>query len=247
MSRDPETAERFIAGVRNEFPNILGRQVLPPEAPIQAPHVTLASSSSQLAVSSAQADFEVRFYGGFLDDLDLALEYVERKVLAVLAGFTAVSVEPMMIGIIGTLHFSLEDLDHAKTLAYILRTHVRNDIDPGQVQDVNLRIGVRVRDTYFVNMTVAAYESRILERPLMPGMPAIRVRPWEGRVDDVGIELTLDINNLESRAQQADAVVTEEGVRAVVRLLREVTLTTGPRFAETGEVSTEALTASSHA
>lgn len=50
--------------------------MLPAEAPPQSPHLILGSSSSQLAISVAQADFEVRFYGDYLDDIARGLEYV---------------------------------------------------------------------------------------------------------------------------------------------------------------------------
>ena len=230
--------------MRHEFPNILNRQFLPAEVPPPTPHLTLASSSAQLALSAAQADFEVRFYGRYLNEIEQGLEYVRRKMLAVLGGFGALDAQVAMVGLIATLRFSFRETEDSPA-AHILRTHLRTDVDPREVQDAVARVAVRVRDTYFVNLNLSNYEARVLERPVMPGMP-VRFRPWEGRLEDTGLELTLDINNgLEARTQQDDPVVTEDGLVAVTNLLREVCLSTGPAFAETGAVAVETLTASS--
>jgi hypothetical protein len=239
--------EAFIAAVRDEFPNVLNRSMLPVEAPPTTPHITLASTSSQLAVSSMQADFEVRFYGDYLTDIGMGLEYVERKLNAMLAGFAAVETPASMIGLIATLHFSFEDVEGDDTpAAHILRTHLRSTIQPDEVQDALARVAVKLRDTYFVTLTLSNYETRTLERPLMPGMPAIRIRPWEGRVDDVGLELSIDINNnLEARVRREDPVVRTDGIRAVTGVLREIATDSGPEYAKTGAVSAETLELSS--
>jgi hypothetical protein len=239
--QDAGRDEAFIAAVRSEFPNVLNRVALPPEAPPNAPHLTLASTSSQLAVSNVQADFEVRFYGDYLGDIGRALEYVERKLAVVFDAFDA---PVAIIGLIGTLNFSFAGRED-RPVDHILRTHLRSPVDPAEVQDAVARIAVRLRDTYFLNLTLSNYERRSLERPLMPGS-VMRVRPWEGRIDDSGLELALDVNNnLEARTQQRDPEVTRDALRAVTGLLREVARESGPAFAETGELSTERLTASS--
>ena len=247
VSRDPGRDEVFIEAVREQFPNVVSRQFLPIEVPAQTPHLTLASSSSQLALSAAQADFEVRFYGDYRTERDHALQYVENKLLAILAGYRAIDVTPAGIGLISTLQFRARDTAESP-VEHVLRTHLRSDLEPSELQDAIVRIALKVRDTYFVNLTVGNYESRIFERPMMPGIGPIRVRPWEGRVDAVGLELTLDINNtLEGRVKRSDPVVTEDGVRAVLGLLREVAVNQGPAFVETGEISTAGLVESSSA
>lgn len=89
-----------MAKARREFPNIMSRQMLPPEAPSQIPNLTLGGTSSQLALSSAQADFEVRFYGEYMRDLDRGLECVEKKIQAVLSAYQAIDVVPSLIGLV---------------------------------------------------------------------------------------------------------------------------------------------------
>jgi hypothetical protein len=244
--RDGGRDAAFITAVRSEFPNVLNHVALPAEAPPNAPHLTLASSSSQLAVSSLQADFEVRFYGDYLNDIGRALEYVERKLATVFAGFETVDAPVANIGLIGTLNFSFAGRDDLP-IDHLLQTHLRARVDPAEVQDAVARISVRLRDTYYLNLTLSNYERRSLERPIMPGA-LVRVRPWEGRIDDTGLELAIDINNnLEARAQQRDPEVTVEGLRAVTALLRDAATESGPAFAETGDLSTERLIASSMA
>lgn len=236
IQRNPAMDERFIAAARREFPNILGRQALPPEAPSQVPHLTMGGSSSQLALSAAQVDFEVRFYGDYVTDLDRGLAYVEQKIRAVLSAYQAIDVVPSMIGLVATLRF-VTDSD-IEPVNHMLTNHLRPEVDGETVQDAQTKIVLKVRDTYFVGLTLGNYESRKFERPIMPGMTEIRIRPWEGEVEDSGLELTLDINNnLEARTKRADPEVTEEGIASVVSLLREIATTTGPEFAETGNLS----------
>jgi hypothetical protein len=244
---DPGRDERFIAAVRPEFPNVVNRQMLPLGTPPVAPHLTLASTSSQLAISLGQADFEVRFYGAYTDDLDRSLEYVERKLETVRAGLDAAGLVPSIVGIVATLHFSCSEVDGLSPVEHVQSTLLSTHIEPDLLQDAVARVAVKVRGMYFVTMTVANYEARIVERPMIPGVMA-RVRPWEGTVQDQGIELTIDINNsLEGRETNADPVVSEQGIGPMTRMLREVATTTGPAFAERGELLVEALTASSQA
>jgi hypothetical protein len=83
FTRDPAKDEAFIEAVKGEFPNVISRQQLPPEALGPAPHLVLASTSSQLAVSALQVDFEVRFYGDYVDDIQRGVDYVENKLTAI--------------------------------------------------------------------------------------------------------------------------------------------------------------------
>ena len=92
-------------------------------------------------------------------------------------------------------------------------------------------MAIRLRDTYYVNFTLSNSEARALERPIMPGALMV-IRGWEGRLDDVGLELAVDINNnLEARVAQRDPEVTLDGLRAVTGLLRDVATSSGPAFA----------------
>jgi hypothetical protein len=131
---------------------------------------------------------------------------------------------------------------------HVLATHLKLDVDAADVQDALARVAVRVRDTYYVTMTVSNYESRLIDRPFLPNMQAVTVRRWEGQVNDLGVQLDLDINNaLEGLTLERDPVVTEDGVHAVVRMFKEVATSAAPVFVETGRVDVENLVASSSA
>jgi hypothetical protein len=202
----------------------------------------MMSMFSQLVLSPTQADFEVRFYGEYLEDLRRCLEYIHRKIDTVRRGLAAMDQTPATFGLIATLQFSFRDFDIGPA-EHILRTHLRTEVDPTSVQDAFARVAVKVRDKYFVNLSVSNYESRLLQRPIMPGvMQAVALKSWEGNVEDFGVELGIDINNgLESRVQQADAEVTDQGVSAVIALLERVALTAGPQYVESARVAVDEL------
>jgi hypothetical protein len=240
--REPARDEAIVQGVKSEFPNVVLRQYLPPDAPAIAPHLVLSSTSSQLAVSAVAAQFQVQFYGDYLGDVELGIEYVERKLSAVLAGLRAAEIEPATVGVVAAMHFPFSVGEEQAVIDHILGTHLREAVDPSQVQDAVARVAVRIRDTYFVTLTIKNYETRIVERPIFPGMATVSVRPWEGRVEEVGIELGIDINNnLEARTT-GTAVVTDAGIEAMSGLLRELAVSSGPRWADTADLDIAALT-----
>src|SRR5438093_1005478 len=71
--------EKFIRAVESQFPTVIARQ--PPLTDVyqNVPRLVLASTSSQIALSGAQADFEVRFYGDYATDAGLCLDYIHQK------------------------------------------------------------------------------------------------------------------------------------------------------------------------
>ncbi len=192
------------------------------------------------------AQFQVRFYGDYLGDVERGLDYVEEKLFVALAGLREAELEPISVGIVASMQFPYPE-GGENPAEHVLATHFRSAVDPESLQDVIARVAVRVRDTYFVTLTVGNYETRVMERPINPGFNLVALRPWEGRVEEVGIDLGIDINNnLEARLGNK-TVVTEDGIRAVTRLLRDVALSAGPKYAETGEVDIAELTAHSTA
>jgi hypothetical protein len=246
VGRDPARDEAIIQGVKAEFPNVVVRQLLTADAPPPAPHLVVTSTSSQLAISAVQAQFEVRFYGDYLDDIPRGIEYVERKLGSILVGLRAGELRPATVGVVARMQFPFPEGDHEQ-VEHVLATHLRSDVDPAEVQDALARIAVRVRDTYFVTLTVNNYETRVMERPIFPGLVAVAVKPWEGRLEEVGIELVIDINNYLEARQSGQTIVTEAGVGAVTHMLREIAMSAGPRFAQTGDLDLAELTASSRA
>lgn len=243
FTRDAAKDERFIEAVKGEFPNVISRQQLPPEALGAAPHVVLASTSSQLALSGIQADFEVRFYGDYVDDLERAVEYLERKLATILGGLVAAEFVPVTLGVLGSVKFPFETAADPGPAEHVMSTALKTEVAPAVLQDAVARIAVRVRDTYFVSLTLSNYETRHLERPVMAGIGGIAIRAWEGDLDEVGVELGIDVNNLlEARERSELPVVTETGLGAITRLFREIAMRAGPEFVETGTLSVDAIT-----
>jgi len=246
-ARDPARDEMFIAAVRSEFPNVVSRQILPPDAPLAAAHLALTSESSQVTVSAVQADFQVQFYGEYVSDVNRGLDYLGRKLITIRQALEECGAGVFSVGLVAVFHFKDLDVEGGPT-AHVIHTLTKLDVDPEVVQDAVVRMAVKVRDTYFVNLRVANYEIKQWERPIMPGQQAIRVRPWEGTTQEEGLELTVDINNrLEAITQGADPEVTDEGINAVVGMLKDVATTTGRQFVESGELSVESLAAGSNA
>lgn len=244
-SRDASRDERFIQAVSEAFPHIANRVMLSSDAGLQSPHLVLASTSSQLAVSALQADFQVRFYDEYLDDLERGITYARDKLSTAVVAFEASGTEVASVGVIVTLHFKHEE-GQVAPVEHLRNVHLRSHVDVDDLQDVIVRIALRLRDTYFLNITLSNYETRTLERAVTPAMPMVRIRPWEGRIDEVGLEMTLDINNaLEARTQRADPRVTTVALDSVASVLGEVASNAGPRFLETGEISVSQIVDSS--
>ena len=73
----------------------------------------------------------------------------------------------MTVGLIGTIRFSF-GVDGPPAVDHILGTHLNLDVDPATVQDALARVAVRVRNTYYVTMTVSNYEARLLDGHFFP-------------------------------------------------------------------------------
>jgi hypothetical protein len=244
LGRDQARDEQFIAAVRDDFANVQSRQVLNLEAPIQAPHLILGSQSAQLSLSAAQADFTTQFYGSYVDDIEKAMEFTEKKMLAIYDGLEAVGVGTWSIGLVAKFHFPDETGDTQAAPTHVLNTLTKLEVDPDALEDAQVKVVLRVRETYFVHMTVANYEIKQFQQPMRAGVLDTRLRPWEGTATETGINLDVDINN-RLEAKDKEPVVTTDGVRAVVGMLKNVAMDAGPKFADTGEIAFDSIVASS--
>lgn len=195
VARRPENDERFAAAIASEFPTRGHQQILPPEVPPGIPHMIIQSGSSQVAVASVQADFEVQFYGDYVSSAALCFDYINRKMLALLRGWQALEAKVAVVGLELKMHFSFSGQDEMTPIAHMLDKHVRVEFDSDSLREVTTQFGAKLLDHYFVNIALATYEARALERPIMPGAQHLVVRPWEGTVADTGLEITIDLNN----------------------------------------------------
>ena len=227
--------------MRPAFPNQLARQILPPNAPPNMAHLQLASSSSQLAMSAMQAEFAVQFYGPFLDDAGMALEYMASKMRVVLEALIAAETPPSTVGLVAAVRISLDGEPVGRETADFVGTHLKTEIDPQSVQEASVRIALRVADTHFVSLSVATFQERGIQRAFMPGLPVI-VDPWEGDVTDHGLEVTVDINNrLRAMTLKQHQPVAQDDLDAAWALLNRAATSVGPEFALTGSLSASAF------
>jgi hypothetical protein len=240
-ARTPDQDELFIQAVREDFPHVASRQLLPVGIPLNIPYLALQSTASRLAVSGVGSELETRFYGEFAADAERSIEYVTNKLLAVLRGWAAVDAHPSFIGVVFTLNFPLDDEDETPA-AFLAQHHFSGDIPADQLQDALARVAVRVADTYFMTLAAANFESRSYERPVFPGQQLLQVRPWEGTVDASGVELTIDINNKLALINRAgDFAVDEDAVVTIMDLMRRAIASAPTTFVETGSVDMDAL------
>jgi hypothetical protein len=97
-------------------------------------------------------------------------------------------------------------------------------------------------DTYFVTLALGNYEQRAIQRPVFPGQQVLQVRPWEGTVQDRGIELTIDVNNkLALMNREGDFVVNEDTVRATIDIMRRAVEVAPEALVENASLDIDAL------
>ena len=243
--RTPDQDEAFIRAVQEEFPNVASRQLLPPGVPPSIPYLALQSTASRLAISPVGSELETRFYGDdYVADADRCLQYLGRKLDAILAGWLAIERPPSFLGVVTTLNLSFADRDDlGRPAQFILERHLRQEIDPDNLQDAQLRLSLRAGETHFATLAVANYESRMYERPVFSGQQLLQVRPWEGRVDDTGIELTVDVNNkLALINQQGEVTVDADQLHETMALLRRIIERAPEDFVEQAALDPASLT-----
>lgn len=244
LNRQPGLDEALIAALREEFPMVGPRQILPTEAPPNLPHLILQSTSSQVAISISQIDFEVRFYGDYATSLDLCDEYVRRKMTALLRGWQAIGAQPVLAGLVLTLGFSLMDEPDIEPATFMLEHHLRAEVPGPSVQDVKTHLGLRVADHLFVSLDMSTFEARQLMRPVLPGQQALVVRPWEGTIADAGIDVAIDVNNrLRAVTQERWDPVDEAELGRVLDMARFLTENSALPFVRDGELNVDAITA----
>jgi hypothetical protein len=235
--------EQLVVALRAHFPNVVMRQ--PPLVGMasEGPRLVLTSTSSQLAIAAGQADLEVRFYGEYESRPELCLKYAHDKLEAVRVALVAQGIPPAMVGLVMQLQYSFTTHDFGTTpVEHILTTHLKLQTDASQVEDAVARVAVRVAGKYFVSLRVAPYAIRLLERPIMPGTRSMIIKPWEGKLSDEGIGLTVDVNNtLEGRTLDGDPQVSEAGIAAVTDLVRRGVTEVGRSFVETGKLGSDAF------
>jgi hypothetical protein len=232
VQRTPEVNRQLAAALHTEFPTT-GDIELPDEAPDELPHLVLQGRSAQVAFSSIQADFEVRFFGELESSPTMCLDYVERKMLAIFHAWSAVGARPTWLGLVLTLHASTPDEDEPPG-RLLLEKHLQPELADDSLHDVNLQLGLRVADHFFVTLGIGQYESRQITRQVAGGTTGV-IRPWEGEVTDAGIAVTVDVNNrLRAQLQRQFTRADEDEIRALNALAWGLAEHVVPRLLDDG-------------
>ena len=242
IQRRPDYDDIFMSAVQSEFPTLAAHQNLPPETPLIVPHLVLQSTASRASVSAIGSEFETRFYGDYQADRELCFSYVRRKLNALLTGWEALGARPSFLGVIMVAHVSFPTDGETPPARFLAERHLRTGVSD-DLQDVTVRRAFRHAESHFISVSLANYEVRGIERPVFGGPQLIQVRPWEGRLDDLGIELTVDVNNrLRALITRSDPEVGEDEVETILALNRRVIERSKGSVIETGELDIDALT-----
>ncbi len=166
-------------------------QELPPEAPEEVPFLILPGRSSQIFFSQVQADIQLEFHDHYETKGELCKTLVAERMERLLRAWAAVGAEPVWQGLIITLRAPTEEAaDH------IFEALLRPEDGRDSVHEAKVQLVLRLRDRYFVNLSVSQYEHRTITREVTgAGGQLGPIRPWEGEVTGRGLELTVDINN----------------------------------------------------
>lgn len=178
------------------------------------------------------------FYEDYLRSLEGAIGYLRRKLGTVVSTLTGVDVHVLTAGVILVAQYPFGGGSTEGVLRHLLQTQIRQDVPADDVVDVQLRLGLGVRDTYYVTLGVNNYETRAFRQMATPATPVISIRPWEGDVTSLGIQLVVDVNNrLAARQAGTGILVDEGGMGEILDVVLAVAEQSGPRFVETGQVS----------
>lgn len=237
--REPSRDNAIIQTLESEFPNVISRPIgqSAPNVPL-----VLASGSAQLSIGPAQAEFGVGFYGEYVTSLEGVIRYLRTKLGSVLSTLNGVDVHVLTAGVILVAQYPFAEGSTEQVLRHLLETQIRTDVPVDDVVDVQVRLGLKVRDTHYVSLGVSNYESRSFRQMATPAMPVISIRPWEGEVTERGVQLVVDVNNrLAARQADADRLLDEGAMGEILDVAAVVAEESGPAFLETGLVSSASI------
>jgi hypothetical protein len=213
-------------------------QALPPEAPEEVPFLILPGRSSQIVFSQLQADIELEFHDHYETRGELCKTLVAERMERLLRAWGAVGGEPVWQGLVITLRASTD-----LAASHIFETHLRPDENSEGLHDAKVQLGLRLRDRYFVNLTIGQYEHRTITREVTgPGGPLGPIRPWEGEVTDRGLEVTVDINNrYGALVEKKHTVVDAEQMQAMNDLAWQIVEQVAKPYATDGVLNASAI------
>jgi hypothetical protein len=241
-ARTPAQDDVLIEALKGAFPDVAARQMLPAGLPTAIPYLALQSTASRLAISAVGSELETRFYGEFETDAARCLDYFTAKLIATLRGWAALDLEPSFLGVLVTINFPFDEAAPGPA-EFIAAHHLRQEIEASSLQDAQARIAIRLEDTHFLSLQLSNYELRSYERPVFAGQRLLQVRPWEGEVDERGVELTIDINDkLALMTRDGNYTITEDELTRTMSLMRRAVELVPEQFVDRAAFNVSALT-----
>jgi hypothetical protein len=193
--RTKEASDALIAALRADFPSSVQQIPVQAGAPAEVPHLVLQSKSSHVLFSRVQADFEARFFGTHEADPEQCRGFVAEKMSALLAAWESGGAQPVMTGMIVTLHFVMPDDSDTPAVQHVLGKQLSADMSNEAVNEAKVQLGLRLHDHFFVTIGIGTYEGRQVNRAIVPGVSTAVIRPWDAELVEEGIEVTVDVNN----------------------------------------------------
>jgi hypothetical protein len=188
--------------------------------------------------SQLQADIELQFHDHYETRGELCKTLVAERMERLLRAWGTVGAEPVWQGLVITLRASTD-----AAASHIFETQLQVDEDTDGLHDAKVQLGLRLRDKYFVNLTVGGYEHRTITREVTgAGGPLGPIRPWEGEVTEQGLALTVDINNrYGALVEKRHTVVDAEQIQAMNDLAWQIVEQVAKPYATEGVLNAAAI------
>lgn len=208
--RSREAVEVLSAALRADFGASVQTIPVKDDATSDAPHLVLQSKASHVLFSRVQADFDVRFFGSHRGDPEACRIFVADKMSALLKAWAASGAQPVLAGMIITLHFEYPDDSDARPAQHMLEELFAPGLASDAIRDAKMQLGLQVQDHFYLTLGIGTYQAQEVSRAMVQGTSNVVIRPWEAEVVEEGIELTVDVNNrLRAKSERKHTRVDE--------------------------------------
>jgi hypothetical protein len=169
---------------------------VPDKAPPSLPRLVLRLDNALLHVGLDRFEFVTeppRHVAGVFGE---ALDFAQNRVVPILELLLESGVSYEWTGVVANIEYPEEPRQSAsarEAVAPLVQRLVRLDWQSSDLRTFNLQIG-RIVDGYLRNYTFSGYEVRNLE-PTEPTTPTQSLTEREGALVEVGIQVSLDVNN----------------------------------------------------
>ncbi len=231
----------LTAALKGEFHASLAPGV-PEGAPLEIPYVMFQGNNAQFTFSPIQLDYQAIFTGAYRKDYGQAKDFTAKKATRFLAAWERVGAHPVWESVAVSLQTSTLALDELAPLHHISETLLHPDASDDMLHDVNINFRLRVLNRYNVRIGVAEYERKNVEQTIRPGVAPRPVRPWDAKLEDRGLDLTVEVDNrYGALVEEKHTRVTESELRFMNDLTWHVVEHVAVPLVQEGVLNTETL------